>query len=283
MSYSSAPIIWLRSRLTQHPKTTGSSLYPEWSAQWALDYCILHSAILVAGDYRLIPESTGLDILDDLSDFWAWTRSESGLSSHLAQVATGVYADLSRTIVYGESAGGYLAIQSGLIQPAGTIKAVIATYPLTDPGQKRDVPVMGAPNFPPELLASHLKAMVPGRIVTSAEPPARLDIAMSLVQQDVRGEFFGTDDRLYPTKVMQKVESIPQLLIMHGRQDTGVPVEWSEKFVKLVKEKFGDEKVDLVIEDGQHGFDVAETLETSWVKEGLVKITEAWLGPDAAQ
>ena len=44
-------------------------MYPDWFPQWALDYCLLNSAMFVTADYRLMPESTGLDIMEDLSNF----------------------------------------------------------------------------------------------------------------------------------------------------------------------------------------------------------------------
>jgi acetyl esterase/lipase len=53
---------------------TGAALYPDFIPQWSLDYCRQHNAILVAPDYRLLPESNGVDILDDLDDFWKWLR-----------------------------------------------------------------------------------------------------------------------------------------------------------------------------------------------------------------
>ena len=69
----------------------------------------------MAADYRLLPESNGLDIMDDASDFWAWVRG--GLQGHLTEVRPGIKADLGRIIAYGESAGGTLTIQSGFVQP----------------------------------------------------------------------------------------------------------------------------------------------------------------------
>jgi acetyl esterase/lipase len=72
--------------------------------------------MFVAGDYRLMPESNGLDIMEDLSDFWKWVRDGS-LQRHLNSFKPGVEADLSKVLAYGESAGGTLAIQSGFTQP----------------------------------------------------------------------------------------------------------------------------------------------------------------------
>jgi len=255
---------------------TGASLYPDWFPQWALDYALLNSAIFIIPDYRLMPESTGLDIYEDLSDFWKWVRDGS-LQKHLDSFKPGVEADLSKVLAYGESAGGTLAIQSGFTQP-GFIKAVIATYPGMNIGVKRDRPIMGAPTVPPEVLESHLKAMVPGKIVTSALPPERMQLWLSMAQQERTQAFFGTDESLFPMKVLAKIEDAPFMLIMHGSEDTVVPVKGSYDFEDAARKKFGPGKVELIVQPGEHGFDGEATLESPWLKQGLEKVTKLWLG-----
>lgn len=222
-----------------------------------------------------MPESTGLDVMEDLSDFWKWVRG-GDLQKHLDSFKPGVEADLSKVLAYGESAGGTMAVQSGFTQP-GFIKAVIATYPKMTSTVKRDKPIMGAPTIPLEVLESHLKAMVPGRIVTSAFPPQRLDLWLSLAQQGRVQDFFGRDESLFPMIVMEKLDDVPFMLIMHGSDDTAVPVQGSYDFEEAAKKKFGPGKVELVVQPGEHGFDGEATLETPWLKEGLEKVTTLWL------
>jgi acetyl esterase/lipase len=257
---------------------TGSALYPEWFPQWALDYSHQHSAIIIAADYRLLPESNGTDIMADIYDFWTWVREEEGLQAHLlAKARPGIEADLDKTIAYGESAGGTLAIQSAFLQPAGFIKAVIAAYPGLNAGVKRTAPIMGAPTIPPNILEDFLKTREAGKIVTSAEPPARMHIALSIAQQGRMVEFFGVDERLFPVSVLQTLDEMPFVLILHGRDDTAVPVEGSIRFAELVRRKFGSGKMDLRIEPGEHGFDAEATLDMPWLKDGLSRATELWL------
>ncbi|KAI9816279.1 MAG: hypothetical protein M1827_001881 [Pycnora praestabilis] len=268
---------------------TGSSLYAEWFPQWALDYAHLHSAIIVTPDYRLLPESSGLDILSDLSSFWTWLRSD--LQPFLTTAVPGVEADLERVATYGESAGGYLAIQSALLcqqQPKGFIGAVIATYPCIDLesrfyAEAYEKSVFGAPMLPPSILQDHIASMKKGQIVTAVDPPGRMQLALSTVQQGRFPEFLGQDDALYPFRLVNKMgdvagDAVPFMLILHGRDDTAVPVEGSHKFANKVNEKFGDGKVVLHTEPGEHGFDGAATLETGWLSEGLKKVTREWLG-----
>ena len=230
-----------------------------------------------------MPESQGLDVLEDISDFWTWFRKD--LQSYLAEWKPGVEADLSKLLVHGESAGGYLSVQSGLCLPTGSINAIIAQYPSLDfeaPyfSKSFEKIIRGRGQIPTSVLENHIKSMTPGTILTSANPPARMDLAASCVQQGRFPEFMGTDEILYPLRRMEKAREIPYTFILHGREDTAVPVEGSFKFVDKVRQKFGDGKVSLHVEPGEHGFDDGATLETPWLKEGLEGVTARWLGEE---
>jgi acetyl esterase/lipase len=249
-------------------------MFPGGFAQWFLEYATQHSAIIVAADYRLMPESNGLEILSDVSDFWIWMQND--LQTHLGKAHAGVEADLSKVIAFGESSGGALAIQSGLTQQ-GLVKAVIAAYPAIDLRQKLSKPLFGAPTVPTSVLQDHLKCMAPGAIVSSALPPARVPLILSMVQQGTLASTFGDDEKLLPLKVLEKVEDMSFMLLIHGRDDITVPVASSVAFEETARNKFGERKVKLVIESGDHGFDVSTTLGTPWLKEGLDKVTELWL------
>ena len=143
----------------------------------------------------------------------------SDLPDYLTKSVPGIEVDLSKVIAYGDSAGGYLAIQSGLRQPFGTIKAIIATYPVINPGA-----ITGTSTLIPSVLDNHLNAMKPGKIVTSAFPPHRMDLGLLLAQQGRMLEFFGTDESLFLMKVMEKAKEIPFIFILHGEDDDIVPV-----------------------------------------------------------
>lgn len=69
-----------------------------------MDFALENSAILVRPNYRKLPESTGLEILDNLAEFWKWFHA--GLQTAVKSATTGaVEADESRTLVIGHSAG----------------------------------------------------------------------------------------------------------------------------------------------------------------------------------
>jgi acetyl esterase/lipase len=259
-------------------KVTGSSLFPEWYQQWVLDYCLLHSAIIVTGDYRMLPESTGADLYEDISDFWDWLRAD--LQAVLDRARPGVEADFDKLLVHGESAGGAITMVSAFSQPAGSIKAVIPMYPAIDIAGQRTEPTIEVPLIPESVLRDHLSAILPGKIVTAATPPERMDIAISMAQQGAIGAYYGTDPKHDLWKLLEGGADMPYTLILHGAADSAVPVEGSIKWVEAARKKFGDGKVKLHVEPGgEHGFDCAVPLSTPWLEEELKVITALWLGP----
>ena len=232
-------------------QVSGDALYPDWYPQWALDYALLHAAIIVTPNYRLLPESIGADINDDINDFWTWVRTS--LQSLLAPQ---ILADFSKILAHGESAGGALAIQSSFSQPAGFVKATISTYPTINFTPKRIKPILGVPTILESVLEEHLKAIVPGQIVTSAFPPARMNIALSIMQQSRLLELWGDAERMDLKLLLDSAQEMPCVLILHGSDDSAVPVEGSVEWVAEVEKRFGNGKIELCIQPGEHGFDV---------------------------
>ncbi|KAK9323822.1 Alpha/Beta hydrolase protein [Lipomyces orientalis] len=258
---------------------TGSRLFADWFPSWLVEYALLHSAIIVAPDYRLIPESTGADINADVADFWTWVHRD--LPSFLYSLGSGISVDTEKVLVVGESAGGYLAIQSALSQPC--ISAAIAAYPMIDLksdffSKAFEKPIMGSAMLPATVIDEHLADMKPNQIVSSAEPPTRGELAFAIVQQGRFTDFFGNGPpALFPMEQLELIQSVPPLFIFHGRDDTAVPVEESESFVAKLKTRLPESKVLLVLEPGEHAFDSTATLETPWLKQGLDFVTNEWL------
>lgn len=77
---------------------TGSRLI--WFQPWLVQYALLHSAIIVAPDYRFMPESTGLEIMEDVSDLWDWVYNKLQLS-----VGSDIELDMDKILVEGDSGG----------------------------------------------------------------------------------------------------------------------------------------------------------------------------------
>jgi acetyl esterase/lipase len=202
------------------------------------------------------------------------------LPSHLEEAHGGIKADLEKLIVFGGSAGGHLALLSGLgLASKGVIKAVVAAYPSVEPRVgKPEKAVLGAPTIPKSVLDDFLANMEPGKIVTSAFPPERMNIALSITQQGRKAEFIGSEDGWWPMRVLEESKEMPFTFIMHGQDDSAVHVEGSVKFAEFAKEKFGEGWGLLILQPGEHGFDDVATLEMEWLKNALKKVTEIWLG-----
>ncbi|CAG8903137.1 unnamed protein product [Penicillium egyptiacum] len=267
---------------------TGSSSYPVWFANWTLEYAMSTGAIIVAPDYRLLPEVSGKEILEDMHDFWHWVHSPQFVEVINAASGGYILPDLNRVLVVGESAGGYLAIQLALSYPS-EICAVIAAYPVLDLESRfyteaYSKPILGVPNIPNEIIEEHISAS--SAVVTAADPPDRLELAFSVFQNGRLLEFLGSEDYLFPMNRVKTLAStgtlkLPPSFIFHGKQDSAVPFEGSQRFFNLVREQAPDAIIKFHGRDGDHGFDFAATLETDWLKEGLEVISKAWLGNSA--
>ena len=231
-----------------------------------------------------------MEIMDDIHDFWTWMRD--GFEAYL-HAEGDADVELRQVLVTGESAGGYLSVQSALGSAGGMVRAAIAMYPVLDIKsrfftQEYEKIIMGQPMVPKDVLTDHLRAVEDDarngkkRVVTGATPPERVPLAISIVQRGLYRKLLGEVRILYPFERIEDVqgEDMPPILIIHGREDSAVPVEGSEKWAEKANEEFGGDKVKLVVQPGEHGFDMEPsiTLETPWLKNELVPITKAWLG-----
>ncbi|KAK3082289.1 hypothetical protein LTS18_007845 [Coniosporium uncinatum] len=265
----------------------GSRLFMPWFPQWILDYAVSKGAVLISPDYRLMPEASGLDILSDLADFWKWVRS--GLQQELYRMSDvlgwkqEVNVDTNDTLVIGESAGGYLALQSALLHPNVGIKACIAAYPVIDIKSRffsEDYPkpmLIFRENIPVGRLEAHIANTKPGTVVTAdGWPPERIDLAICAVQRGRYLDLVGTDTSLFPLENLERANGLPAIWIYHGKGDSAVPVEHSMGFTKSLRKLRPDAAVQLSLEEGEHGLDAEVSLSTSWIKDGLAIIEGYW-------
>lgn len=87
-------------------------------------------AILISADYRLLPTPNGIaDQLEDLEDFWQWTKAK--LPSILQARLPGQVLDFDHLLLVGGSAGGYYVSQVALSHP-DEISALAMAYPCVD-------------------------------------------------------------------------------------------------------------------------------------------------------
>jgi hypothetical protein len=94
-----------------------------------------------------------------------------------------------------------------------------------------------------------------------------MPLCTALAQQGRIAQLMGSDESLYPLKVMEITDHLPFTLIMHGREDSACPVDGSYKFNEAATKKYGESSVVLIVELGDHFFDFETPLDTPWLKK----------------
>jgi acetyl esterase/lipase len=260
-----------------------------WS-HWLSDLAINENAIIISPNYRLLPSVTSTQIYEDIEDFWTWVHS-SALTDLLAAHSTPTEADLTRILSAGESAGGLLSIYLAL---AHEIRACTAAYPCVDPSSeaftKPRTELPFGVHQTESLIQETIDSIPAGVHESSVETQARLGFMLALVEYGILGELYerGTGglerEVRYPGVRLESAgvkAPVGGFAIIHGRQDSVVPVEESEVFVKRAREVFkgtpGGEKVVLTVRDGEHGFDADVRYEESWLRDTFEGAVRAWL------
>ncbi|KAJ5813159.1 alpha/beta-hydrolase [Penicillium robsamsonii] len=80
----------------------GDKLFLPWWANWLIQLAEKHNAIIISPNYRLIPESTVSDTLQDLVSFWAWIHES--LAFEVKKMNPNISPNTERITVIGESA-----------------------------------------------------------------------------------------------------------------------------------------------------------------------------------
>lgn len=265
---------------------TGSALFPDWFSPWALELASRHSAVIVSPDYRLIPESSMDEVLEDVEDFWKWLHDE--LPAFILQKTNGaISVDASRIMAVGDSAGGYLSLQLGL-NHRDEIRAVVAAYPMvntnvsdfTEPRQKSP---FGVPHVPISQFEEHRDRVRKGElpsVISADETLQRIPLMHSLIQNGRYPEFLPLEKRhLHILDKLDDGARFPRggLLVLHGREDSVVPVEGSIALSSKIRQLDPDLNFHLALQPGDHGFDGTAKLDDEWLSEGLVHLVKAWL------
>jgi acetyl esterase/lipase len=266
-------------RYTEPSQITGDCLYADWIAAFWIPLIHRTSSIVVLPNYRLIPESSGADILTDLSDFWSWFNKGS-VTDYLSSKHANLELDHDKVLVAGDSAGGYMALMSALTQPKDSMKAVLAQYPMTKYLRAEPSPTFfGMPAPGPEVADQHISQMVPGTVISSVVPPARSGLSYSLAAYGKYLTYFGADEKLWPLGKLEDVSEMPPTWIIHGETDQAVDVKDSQDFVRkwTDREIKGEVKLD-VLPGMDHGFDIElKEDEEEWLKNGLKWVEGKWL------
>lgn len=183
--------------------------------------------MIITPDYRLMPEASGADVLDDVETFWTWLHHD------LPQLAENWRGrpDLDAILCCGQSCGGLLAVHSPLIYPEALIKAVISiSAPLfgkvpyfTVPKPK---PIMGMTLLPPRQaearIRAYIRSMPPGAVRTQGDAKAMWELITCVVQQGWLPKLITrrSDDRLDLLREIERKKQLPAFWGIHGQQDS---------------------------------------------------------------
>ena len=167
---------------------------------------------MISPDYRLLPESSTADIIEDLEDFWTWLKRS--LPSILEERSSGTHCpDLTRIILAGGSAGGFCSIHLGLSHP-DEIKALALQYPFVQLMSEKTLQgtggkaAPGIPLLPKEVIEDDLKKMTPGVVVTAGDDQ-RTNWGFSGIIWGFHSDWLGYDDHHNPTLRIKKGVKLP--------------------------------------------------------------------------
>jgi len=223
-----------------------ANLHP-WQLQRYLDA----GFNVISIDYRLAPETKLKFILEDLRDAFRWVRSHG---PELAGI------DRERIGVVGHSAGGYLALMSGVcVRPRPN--AIVAFYGYGDIAgdwYSRPDPFYSQK---PAVAKAEALAAVGRSILSETTAPERFRFYLYCRQNgrwpdEVAGHDPITEpkafDRFCPLRNVSK--KYPPTLLLHGDQDTDVPYEQSALMAREL-ERQRVEHLFLTMTNRGHGFD----------------------------
>ncbi|CRG90541.1 hypothetical protein PISL3812_07585 [Talaromyces islandicus] len=277
----------------------GDSLYSDWFPTWIIELAEKHSAIIVSANYRMLPESTGVEILADIDDFWRWLQTGQADSVLSSSLPTPLGLDLERVITTGESAGGFLSVYLSLTFP-DELRAGIAQYPMfnqdglvEDSPPSQDAEEEAQSHLPPlEVFTNHVSKMNPVDIVSSDPNNSRFLLGIAAVAHGKIAGLIEKDsdaspiyrDRLSQLRRLDDAAThLPRggLVVLHGKDDPVVPSNLSERFVHVAREKLrgrqGADNIVLSLQEGSHGFDNPVHLEEEWLQEALKTAVSTWL------
>lgn len=167
---------------------------------------------------------------------------------------------------------------------AAETRACIGEFPSFDPqspGFTKPEPPNSNPNgsqYPESTIDNHLAKCTTGSVVASDPTLSRFPIIGAMMEHGRFLDYFGRATKLLPLERLNAGDKTLLLFIIHGLQDSVVPVEGSEKFVQKVLEQDLKTKVQLSLYPGDHGLDIPFNLDHPWLADGLKLVIPSWLG-----
>ncbi|RFU24478.1 hypothetical protein B7463_g11860, partial [Scytalidium lignicola] len=256
---------------------------------WLINLCRKRGWAYISPAYRLIPEATALEVLDDAIDALQWVSKNISI----------------RVVSAGSSAGGYLALATGTNPRCPPLLAIFPLYGMLDVASIRYVtpgtPLRGR-TLDAAPIVKTIKELSTGnsQIISEYPFPAnapadpRFSMIAAMHQEALYLDVMTREKGLGAKVRAEGIEAIPEkyrplfpasfglrkdlppVVLLHGKIDTLVGVEHSIN-VAAKLEKIGA-KVQLeVYEQGEHGCDVhgvPSDIDVDEKKDGEPAVTE---------
>lgn len=192
--------------------------FPDLSCDRMLQLAERRSAVIVSPCYRLLPEATGSDILEDISDFWAWVCK--GLQKVVSAKWRHLSLDLNRVAAAGQGSGGVLALQSAFLWPEISVRTIIAQHCALDPESAAFNP--RPRQVHPELdryVSECLARVRPGTFRISSPFPEYFELLHAVFQTGRWRDLLGDDQSLHMRANLRNAEDLPPIWIVQGSAD----------------------------------------------------------------
>ena len=206
--------------------------------------------VLVSLDYRLAPEAKLPEVIADLNDGLKWVR-ESGPELF--------DADPSRLVVAGASAGGYLALMSGMAKNPPT--AIVSYWGFGDVDGDWTTKPSEAYRKGNLIAKEDAWAGVGDRVLTSTNQENGRGRATFFLYLKQTGRWINAVGGFAPATDREKITpycpirnvspTFPPTLFLHGTADKDVPVEQSTSMARELK-RHGVAHEIITIEGGGH-------------------------------
>ncbi|KAK7398524.1 hypothetical protein QQX98_012100 [Neonectria punicea] len=223
---------------------------------WLINACFRRRWIFVSPDYRLMPESTAHDSVDDAADAYEWVSKRLSAELNIS---------IGPLILSGSSAGAYLALTVASFTPTKP-RALFLLYGMLDPaderyttkgtnvlglppveagpvlaqfdsgGNEKEVARSGYP-WPDDLatdsrfgliMALHMEALIPDRM-TGID-----GLSKEIAIRGQKTSIPASAQRLFP-KAFADLSGLPSTFIFHGKNDNVVPCRLSRSTAEVLQ------------------------------------------------
>jgi acetyl esterase/lipase len=217
-----------------------------------------HGFTLVSADYRLAPQVTVAEILNDVQDCLQFVHDK--LPEHTPRDVT---LDTSRIAVSGSSAGGYLAFLAGLYSDV-KIKVILPIYPITNPcGNFFTNPQPIPDGHIDESLVTPYLDRNAEAVADNDQESARNKLYFYMMQEANLASLLSVkpgDGTFIIAEQIKKRGSFLPCFIVHGDADRLVGVEQADEVVDVLKKIGADYEYETPV-GVDHLFDLHERVQ----------------------